>query len=196
MKNNIKNLKQIYEDIVNDPNNLEFTKKGWKPIYSISEESKIIIIGQAPGIKAQTKEIAWDDLSGNKLRSWLGVTKEEFYDTSNFGLIPMDFYFPGKGTSGDLPPRKEVFDVYHKEILANLKDLKLIILIGNYSQSHYLNTKDNLTTNVMNYKKYLPKYLPLPHPSPRNIRWFLKNPFFEAEVLPKLKRIVKEVLKK
>lgn len=196
MKND--KLKDIYNEIINDPMNEEFTKKDWVPIYSVSSKSKILIIGQAPGIKAQLNKTTWLDKSGDKLRDWLNVSKEEFYNTDIFGLLPMDFYFPGKGKSGDLPPRKEFYEKYHSKILKNISDVKLIILIGNYSQKYYLKEdyKKNLTNTVKNYEKYLPKYIPLPHPSPLNFRWFNNNPWFEDEVIPKLKNIVDEILKK
>lgn len=190
------NLNKIYNEIINDPENQEFTNKGWLPIYTVSKQSKIVIIGQAPGIKAQESKIAWNDLSGNKLRDWLGVTREEFYDTSKFALIPMDFYFPGQGKSGDLPPRKSFSEKWHSRILNELDSLQLIILIGQYSQNYYLKdkAKKNLTETVKAYKEYLPDYFPLAHPSPRNIRWHIKNPWFEEYVIPDLKKIVKSIL--
>ena len=192
-----KDLEQIRKAIIEDPSNLEFKEKGYEPVYTISKKSKIIIIGQAPGIKAQMSKLAWNDLSGNKLRDWLGVTKEEFYNPDLFAHIPMDFYYPGKSKSGDLPPRFGFAALWHPLLLALVDDLKLIILIGNYSQKHYLkNSKKNLTENVKSYQEYLPLYLPLPHPSPRNIGWYIANPWFEKEVIPKLRKRVKEILNK
>jgi len=190
------NLYKIYNEIINDPDNQEYTIKGWLPIYTLSNESKIVIIGQAPGIKAQESKIAWNDLSGNKLRDWLGVTREDFYETSKFALIPMDFYYPGQGKSGDLPPRRGFAEKWHSKILNELDSLQLIILIGQYSQNYYLKdkAKKNLTETVKAYKEYLPDYFPLAHPSPRNIRWHIKNPWFEEYVIPDLKKIVKSIL--
>ncbi len=190
------NLYKIYNEIINDPDNQEYTIKGWLPIYTVSNESKIVIIGQAPGIKAQESKIAWNDLSGNKLRDWLGVTREDFYETSKFALIPMDFYYPGQGKSGDLPPRRGFAEKWHSKILNELDSLQLIILIGQYSQNYYLKdkAKKNLTETVKAYKEYLPDYFPLAHPSPRNIRWHIKNPRFEEYVIPDLKKIVKSIL--
>lgn len=191
-------LNEIKLEIINDPSNKEFKDKGWLPIYTVSKQSKIVIIGQAPGVKAQVSQIAWNDLSGNKLRNWLGVSKDEFYDISKFALIPMDFYYPGAEKSGDLPPRKDFASKWHSKILNELEDLKLVILIGQYSQNYYLKgqAKENLTETVRNYKEYLPYYFPLPHPSPRNIRWMIKNPWFEDQVIPKLKDIVSLILNK
>jgi uracil-DNA glycosylase len=189
-------LNEIYNEIKNDPSNLKYSNKGWLPIYTVSKQSKIVIIGQAPGIRAQESRIAWNDLSGKKLRTWLGVSDEEFYDTSKFALIPMDFYFPGQGKSGDLPPRKEFAAKWHPKILNEIEDLKLIILIGQYAQNYYLKdvVKRNLTETVKAYKEYLPLYFPLPHPSPRNIGWQIKNPWFEDLVIPNLKTLVTSIL--
>ncbi len=191
-------LKQIRQEIIDDPENREFTEKGWLPLYTISPQSKIIVIGQAPGIKTQEKNVAWRDLSGDKLRQWLGVTIDEFYDTDNFAQIPMDFYYPGKAKSGDKPPRKNFAQKWHPKLLAQLDQVELIILIGNYSQKHYLKdlAKKNLTETVHAFKEYLPTYFPLAHPSPLNIRWFVKNPWYETDVLPELKKRVQKILKK
>ncbi|HHX80350.1 MAG TPA: uracil-DNA glycosylase family protein [Acholeplasmataceae bacterium] len=189
---------KIYNEIINDSSNLKFIYKGWQPIYTVSKQSKIVIIGQAPGVKAQESGIAWNDLSGNKLRDWLGVTREEFYDTTKFALIPMDFYYPGQGKTGDLPPRRDFAEKWHKRILNELDELRLIILIGQYSQNYYLKDrgKKNLTETVKAYNEYLPLYFPLAHPSPRNIRWQIKNPWFENQVIPELKALVKSILNK
>lgn len=167
-----------------------------KPIIQASSESKIVIIGQAPGQKVHDSGIPWDDQSGNELRRWLGVDKEQFYNPKIFALIPMGFCYPGKGTSGDLPPRPECAPLWHNKLLAQMKEVGLILLIGQYSQNYYLksSTKSALTETVKNFKDYLPKYLPLVHPSPRNRIWQRKNPWFEKEVLPLLEQKVKVVL--
>lgn len=168
-----------------------------RPIVQANTQSKIIIIGQAPGIKVQTSGIPWDDLSGNELRRWLGVTKEQFYNEKIFALIPMGFCYPGKGTSGDLPPRPECAPLWHDRLLSKIEKTKLIILIGQYSQKHYLKEKckETLTDNVKAYKDFLPQYLPLVHPSPRNKIWQKKNPWFEKEIIPELQKMMKKVLK-
>jgi|SRR5690554_3932069 len=189
-------LESIRNDIMKDIDQIEYTKKGWLPLYAVSLNSKILIVGQAPGIKTQEKNMTWKDLSGNRLRQWLGVDETTFYDTNMFGQLPMDFYFPGKAKTGDRPPRKDFAPKWHPKILSLLKDIKLIILIGNYAQKYYLNNlaKSNLTETVKAYKLYIPKYFPLPHPSPLNVRWFKQNPWFELDVLPKLKSLVKGIL--
>jgi len=189
-------LESIRNDIMKDIDQIEYTKKGWLPLYAVSLNSKILIVGQAPGIKTQEKNMTWKDLSGNRLRQWLGVDETTFYDTNMFGQLPMDFYFPGKAKTGDKPPRKDFAPKWHPKIRSLLKDIKLIILIGNYAQKHYLTNlaKSNLTETVKAYNLYIPKYFPLPHPSPLNVRWFKQNPWFELDVLPKLKSLVKGIL--
>ena len=165
-----------------------------KPIIQASSQSKIFIIGQAPGQKVQDSGIPWDDQSGNELRRWLGVDKEQFYNTKLFGLMPMGFCYPGKSGTGDLPPRPECAPLWHHQLLAKMKTVKLILLVGQYSQKFYLgnNFKPKLTENVKNYKEHLPQYLPLVHPSPRNKIWQKKNPWFELEVVPHLREIIKK----
>ncbi len=167
-----------------------------RPIISLSKDSKILIIGQAPGQKVHESGVPWDDQSGNELRRWLGVDKEQFYDTKLFGLMPMGFCYPGKSATGDLPPRPECAPLWHHQLLAKMKNVKLTLLIGQYSQKFYLGDKfkPTLTENVKNYREFLPKYLPLVHPSPRNKIWQKKNPWFELEVVPQLRKIVSKQL--
>ncbi len=169
-----------------------------RPILQASVHSKIIIIGQAPGQKVQNSGIPWDDASGNELRRWLGVTKEQFYNEKLFAIIPMGFCYPGKSANGDLPPRTECAPLWHAPLLKNMKKAKLIILIGQYAQNYYLGEalKATLTDTVKNYKEYLPNYFPLVHPSPRNRIWQKKNPWFESEVVPVLQSIVIRKIKK
>jgi len=168
---------------------------GVNPIFSIHPNSKIAIIGQAPGSIVHKTGIPWDDKSGERLRDWLGVNEDEFYDEQLFALIPMGFCYPGKGISGDLPPRPECAPKWHKLIFSQMNQLQLVLLIGNYAQKYYLKelVKKTLTETVKNYQEYLPKYLPLPHPSPRNNIWLKKNSWFTADVLPQLQTIVKKL---
>lgn len=192
------NLIEIRKAIINDPAQESYNTYGWHPLFAVDEQSKILIIGQAPGIKTQEKNIVWKDLSGNRLRDWLGVDEKTFYNVKAFGQMPMDFYFPGKAKTGDKPPRKDFAPKWHPKILAELKNVRLILLIGNYAQRYYLKdlVKQNLTQTVHAYKDYLPLYFPLPHPSPLNVRWFKQNPWFELDVLPILKDIVRQILEK
>lgn len=166
------------------------------PVVTAHNQSKIIIIGQAPGVKVHNSGIPWDDASGKQLRKWLNVSNEEFYNTKNFAIVPMGFCYPGKGKSGDLPPRKECAPTWHKPLLKEMPEAQLIILIGMYAQNYYLKdkAKRTLTETVLNFEEYLPQYFVLPHPSPRNRFWFAKNPWFEKGLLPKLKEITTSVL--
>ena len=163
-----------------------------KPVFSVHPRAKIMIIGQAPGQKVQNSGIPWDDQSGNELRRWLGVTKEQFYNPELFALVPMGFCYPGKGPSGDLPPRPECAPTWHHLLLHKMKQVELTILIGQYSQKYYLGNrlKPSLTETVRAYEDFLPKFLPLVHPSPRNKIWQKKNPWFEKEIVPVLQTIV------
>ena len=166
------------------------------PVVNAHKKSKIIIIGQAPGTVVHKSGVPWDDKSGENLRSWMGINKGIFYNEKQIGLIPMGFCYPGKGKSGDLPPRKECAPEWHPKLWKQLKEVSLIMLIGAYAQAHYL-PKDpykTLTERVKNYTKYTPKYFVLPHPSPRNNIWQAKNPWFSEEVLPALKLSVENAL--
>lgn len=168
-----------------------------KPVVQASVNAKIVIIGQAPGKKVQQSGIPWDDQSGNELRRWLGVTKEQFYDDRLFALIPMGFCYPGKGISGDLPPRPECAPLWHERLLKPIKDVRLTILIGQYAQNYYLKDvkKRSLTERVRNFRDYLPSFLPLVHPSPRNKIWQKRNPWFESEVVPFIREIADECIR-
>jgi uracil-DNA glycosylase len=169
--------------------------KGPKPILQASASSRILIIGQAPGQRAHDSGIPWNDPSGDRLRLWLGVDKEAFYDPDLFALMPMGFCYPGKMNSGDAPPRPECASQWHNLLLAMMKNIQLTLLIGQYAQRHYLreNIKASLTDTVMAYHEYLPQFLPMPHPSPRNQAWFKNNPWFEKDVLKILQTRVKEL---
>lgn len=169
---------------------------GPRPIVTAHSEAKIIIIGQAPGTKVHETGVAWGDPSGKQLRKWLGVTDKEFYDERKFAMVPMGFCYPGKGKGGDLPPRTECAPLWHEQLWNQMPSLELIILIGTYAQKYYLKEEmeKNLTETVKAYQNYMPRYFPLPHPSPRNRFWLSKNPWFGEEVLPALEKRVAESL--
>ncbi len=169
---------------------------GLRPIVSAHSNARIIIIGQAPGTKVHATGIPWDDPSGKQLRKWLGVSDELFYDETKIALVPMGFCYPGKGKGGDLPPRKECAPLWHDRLWQCMPHLTLIILIGTYAQKYYLKKKmkNNLTETVSAYGEYLPRFFPLPHPSPRNRFWLKKNPWFEKEVINELQRNIKSAL--
>lgn len=191
-------MKTLIEDIKKCTICLPYLEAGVNPVVSASDKSKIAIIGQAPGSVVHKTGIPWDDKSGDRLREWLGISKEEFYDTDLFALVPMGFCYPGKGASGDLPPRPECAPKWHDSLLTHMKQLELVLLVGTYAQRYYLAeaAKKTLTLTVQNFDNYLPDYLPLPHPSPRNNIWLKKNAWFEKEVLPVLKQRVKNICKK
>ena len=170
---------------------------GPRPIIQVSSTAKILIVGQAPGSRVHETGIPFDDPSGDRLREWMGIDKEVFYDDKKIALVPMGFCFPGTGKSGDLPPRPECADTWRVKLLEQLPNIKLTIIVGQYAQAWHLDkgVKENLTETVMAWKSYWPKAIPLPHPSPRNNIWLKRNPWFEEEVLPSLRRKVKAVLK-
>ena len=155
-----------------------------------------MIIGQAPGAAVHHSGIAWDDKSGDNLRDWMQITKSTFYDPQKIALIPMGFCYPGKGRSGDLPPRKECAPLWHEAVFQHMNAIRLILLVGSYAQAHYLGEKTGktLTETVRNFRDHLPRYFALPHPSPRNNIWQARNKWFGNEVIPELRIKVKEVL--
>lgn len=169
---------------------------GPRPTLAASPESKILIVGQAPGRVVHETGIPWNDKSGDNLRRWLGVQREEFYNTSTFAIVPMGFCYPGTGKNGDLPPRKVCAPQWHGLLLEMMPNLQLTLLIGQYAQNYYLKekVKNTLSDTVKSFSEYLPAYLPLPHPSPRNNIWQKKNLWFAEEVLPELRERVREVL--
>lgn len=197
MNNNVE-MDSLISEIKNCKICLPHLTQGVNPVLSASKESKIIIIGQAPGSIVHRTGIPWDDKSGDRLRDWLNVSKEEFYNENLFALIPIGFCYPGKGKGGDLPPRPECAPKWHDLVLDQITNKKLILLIGSYAQRYYLKNfvKKTLTNTVKNYVEYLPMYLPLPHPSPRNNIWLKKNEWFEETVIPDLQKRVKNICNK
>ncbi len=169
---------------------------GPKPIFQINVNAKILIISQAPGLKTHNSGIPWDDASGERLREWLELSKETFYDKNLIAILPMGFCYPGKGLKGDLPPRAECYPQWHQNITSALPNIELIILIGSYSQNIYLKKlkKKTLTETVRSFSDYAPRYFPLPHPSPLNNIWLSKNKWFSEEVLPSLKQSIHKIL--
>ncbi|EGS1996497.1 uracil-DNA glycosylase family protein [Vibrio vulnificus] len=168
---------------------------GANPVVQAHSEAKILIIGQAPGTKVHHTSIPWNDASGNRLRAWLDIEKQTFYDPKQIAIMPMGFCYPGQGQSGDLPPRKECAPLWHEALLKHLPNIELTLLIGQYAQNRYLSNKPKtLTETVQNWQAWLPDYLPLPHPSPRNTLWLRKNPWFKEQTVPYLRQQVHQRL--
>lgn len=169
--------------------------QGANPVLRAQREARLLLIGQAPGIRVHNSGVPWDDPSGDRLREWLRMDKETFYGPK-VAIVPMGFCYPGKGKSGDLPPRPECADTWHANLLAQLPQIELTLLIGSYAQRHYLaNPARTLTETVKKFENYLPDHIPLPHPSPRNNIWLKKNDWFEARVLPTLRDRVASIAK-
>ena len=188
-------ISNIVEKIKSDERNAEYTERGIPPIFQLNAGAKILIIGQAPGRKVEESRIPFDDKSGEKLITWMGIDRETFY-SDKIAILPMDFYYPGKGKTGDLPPRKFIAEEYHRDLLAELGNVQMTILIGKYAMDYYLkgDMKRNLTETVRCFAEYLPNYFPIVHPSPLNFRWQAKNPWFMEEVVPVLEKRVADIL--
>ncbi len=168
---------------------------GPRPVVQIHESARILIAGQAPGRKVHETGIPFNDASGDRLRAWLGVSRDVFYDASQIAILPMGFCFPGTGKSGDLPPRPECALAWRAPLLSHLKNLKLTLVIGQYAMAyHFPDATGTLTEIVQAWHKYWPHTVPLPHPSPRNNLWLKHNPWFEQELVPLLQNRVAEIL--
>ncbi len=166
------------------------------PIVRAHAAARLLLVGQAPGRRVNETSIPWNDPSGDTLREWLQLTREQFYDERLIAIVPAGFCYPGTGKNGDLPPRPECAPLWHPPLRAALPKIELTLLIGSYAQAYYLKArvKPTLTETVANYAEYLPRFLPLPHPSPRNRLWLKRNPWFAEEVLPILRAQVTKVL--
>jgi len=174
---------------------------GPRPVLQCSQRARILIAGQAPGSKVHASGVPFDDASGERLRSWMGVDRTTFYDADSIAILPMGFCFPGSGKSGDLAPRPECAATWRKPLLNKLPQIELTLVLGQYAQAYHFNdSAGSLTERVSGWREYWhhddETMLPLPHPSPRNNRWFKQNPWFEIELLPELKLRVDELLRK
>jgi len=169
---------------------------GPNPVLQCSATAKILIAGQAPGSKVHASGIPFDDPSGDRLRSWMGISRETFYSADKIAILPMGFCYPGTGKSGDLPPRPECAVQWRASLLGQMKQIELTLVMGQYAQQyHFSPGSSSLTELVKSWQDYWPAMIPLPHPSPRNNRWLKTNPWFETAVLPELKIRIKQVLK-
>jgi uracil-DNA glycosylase len=171
-----------------------FLPLGPRPIFSIDPRARILIIGQAPGAKVNASGVPWADASGRRLREWLAVTEDEFYDPARISLVPMGFCYPGAGGSGDLPPRPECAPLWHPQILPSLVELRLTIFIGRYALGRYLPEFEAVTDAVRAYERLLPGRFAMPHPSPRNRAWLAQNSWFLDVAVPRLRTVVREAL--
>lgn len=168
---------------------------GPKPILQWHPQARILIAGQAPGRKAHDAGVPFADASGERLRAWLGLTAEQFYNPGLVAILPMGFCFPGSGKSGDLPPRPECAPAWRQALLTPLKNLQLTVVIGQYAQAWHLPTaKSSLTETVAAWQQYWPDIIPLPHPSPRNNIWLKRNPWFAQQLLPELRQRVQQII--
>jgi len=168
---------------------------GPRPVVQMSRSSRILIAGQAPGRRVHDSGVPFDDPSGNRLRDWMGVTREQFYDDRLVAILPMGFCYPGSGKSGDLPPRPECAPAWREPLLAQLKNVELTIVLGRYALAYHLpRAGKSVTEAVLAWRKHGPQVVPLPHPSPRNQAWFKRNRWFESELIPKLRRRVRKLL--
>lgn len=168
-----------------------------RPVLRAHGEARILIASQAPGARVHRTGIPWNDLSGERLRDWLGVDKAAFHDCTRFAIVPAGFCYPGKAASGDAPPRPECARLWLDKLLAHLPRIELTLLVGQYAQVRFLGKRrrENLTATVRAWRDYLPEYLPLPHPSPRNQGWLKYNPWFAEELLPVLRQKVRQLVK-
>ncbi|TWG89309.1 uracil-DNA glycosylase [Cupriavidus gilardii J11] len=169
---------------------------GPRPVVRAHSDARILIVGQAPGTRVHATGIPWNDASGKRLREWLGVDDDTFYDETRLAIVPMGFCYPGRGNGGDNPPRPECARLWMDQILARLTHIELTLLVGRYAQAHFLGAgnKASLTDTVMAWRDYAPRFVPLPHPSPRNQGWFKRHPWFSEQVLPMVRERVAGIL--
>ena len=171
-------------------------RHGPRPTLRAHGDARLLIVGQAPGSKVHATGIPWNDRSGDRLRDWLGVDRDRFYDESTIAIVPMGFCYPGVDRhGGDLPPRRECAPMWHAPVLASMPRLELTLLVGGYAQRHYLGTRGPMGETVRNWRDYLPKFIPMPHPSWRNTAWLRRNSWFDAELVPYLRHRMADMIR-
>lgn len=165
---------------------------GPRPVLRACATARLLIVGQAPGRRVHETGIPWNDPSGDRLREWMQLDRERFYDQRRIAIIPAGLCYPGTGPGGDLPPRPECAPHWHPRLVPMLPKLQIALLVGSYAQAYYLgeSRRRTLTDTVRAWRDYLPHFLPMPHPSPRNRMWLKRNPWFAEEVLPFLRSVV------
>lgn len=169
---------------------------GPRPVLQVGRSARILVVGQAPGARVHASGVPWDDKSGERLRDWMGVDRDAFYDPNRVALVPMGYCYPGRGASGDLPPRPECAALWLERVLAEMPHIRLTLLVGAYAQRRFLPDarRASLTDTVAAWRDFGPSRLPLPHPSPRNQGWFKHHPWLERELLPVLRTRVAAAL--
>ncbi|MCC6193507.1 MAG: uracil-DNA glycosylase family protein [Burkholderiales bacterium] len=169
---------------------------GARPVVRAHQAARILVVGQAPGLRVHATGVPWDDPSGQRLRDWMGVRAETFYDETLVAIIPMGFCYPGRGNGGDMPPRRECAELWLDSLLAKLPSIRTTLLVGQYAQRHFLGSraKRSLTETTRAWREYAPRYIPLPHPSPRNQPWFRRHPWFEQQLVPEIKAAVEALV--
>ena len=173
----------------------KYLAHGASPVLQVNPNAKILIAGQAPGRKVHESGVPFDDASGDRLRDWMGVSKNTFYDSNQIAILPMGFCYPGKGKNGDLPPRPECEPAWRRQLLAQIPNIKIILVLGKYAQAyHFGNNSSSLTALVKSWQTYWPGKVPLPHPSPRNNIWLSKNRWFEEDLIPSLQKKCHQLL--
>ncbi|NRF71301.1 uracil-DNA glycosylase family protein [Aquincola sp. S2] len=169
---------------------------GPRPVLQAGATARILIVGQAPGAKVHASGVPWDDRSGERLRDWMGIGAETFYDSACVAIVPMGYCYPGRGASGDLPPRRECAQLWLDRLLAQMPRIELTLLVGRYAQAHFLRGAGytSVTATTRGWRDHAPRFIPLPHPSPRNVAWFKANPWFDDDLLPVLRRCVRKLV--
>lgn len=167
---------------------------GPRPVVRANAAARLLIVGQAPGTKVHASGVPWNDPSGDRLRQWLQLDRDDFYDENQIAIVPMGFCYPGRGKSGDLPPPPDCAPLWHEALLARLPALELVLLVGSYAQNYYLGrSRESMTERVRRWRDFGPRYFPMPHPSPRNNLWLRRNPWFEEVAVPELRRRLAEI---
>lgn len=167
---------------------------GPRPVIQLSQASRILVVGQAPGRRVHETGLPFNDPSGDRLRQWMGISRDAFYDEQKLAILPMGFCYPGTGKSGDLPPRPECAPAWRAELLSRLPSIGLTLVIGQYAQAWHLGGTGSVTDRVRGWQAHWPEVVPMPHPSPRNNLWLRRNPWFEQDVIPAVQQRVAELL--
>lgn len=169
---------------------------GPRPVLQAGATARILIVGQAPGAKVHASGVPWSDRSGERLRDWMDIDAATFYDKACVAIVPMGYCYPGRGASGDLPPRRECAQLWLDRLLAQLRRIELTLLVGKYAQAHFLRGTGHasVTTTMRDWRAHAPRMIPLPHPSPRNIAWFKANPWFDDELVPVLRHRIRKLV--